>query len=328
MAEISSKAAGKLQNKNKYNGKELQSQEFSDGSGLEEYDYGARFFEPQTGRWNQVDPSANKYYALSPFSYCANNPVSAIDPNGKEIIVTNGYEQPSGKILTDQFKNIFGNKVTANIDAIGRLTFKSKGHLSGKEKILFNKLNAMATSPNQMSITLNDGAGGFDRYDNAMIYINDMAKLSLDLNQGRSMGAWYLHVLAEQWHKQVDLELPQVTPDQTYSNPAEVEKNDYGFSESHLEGLYAEYELNGLIISNEGNVENGWYQLDFSNPKGEYNQSIKYITTGEERTIVRVILTAIDRDKQNEKERKRAENQEKEMRKIIDERQLDRNIIH
>ena len=57
---------------------------------LNQLDFGARMYDPFTARWTAVDPMAGKYAGMSPFGYCAGNPVNFLDPEGKTIYIWYG----------------------------------------------------------------------------------------------------------------------------------------------------------------------------------------------------------------------------------------------
>jgi RHS repeat-associated protein len=72
-------------NKKGFNGNEIQQKEFSDGSGLEVYDFNARTYDQQIGRFIQIDPvpDEGEQESLSPYHFAGNNPILYNDPDGK-----------------------------------------------------------------------------------------------------------------------------------------------------------------------------------------------------------------------------------------------------
>jgi RHS repeat-associated protein len=112
MAGISSAAlrgTGYAENRLKYNGKEQQRNEFANGSGLEWYDYGARMYDPQVGRFFTQDRYTEKYSSLSGYQYALNNPVINIDINGDSTWTTTSTEKTAdGKTITTHTLHITG----------------------------------------------------------------------------------------------------------------------------------------------------------------------------------------------------------------------------
>jgi len=109
----------------RYNGKEMETM-----NGLNQMDYGARRRFSWGSFWTAVDPLAEKYYSVSPYAYCHNNPINMIDPNGMgDYYTKNGIRLGSDGIndnlaytasgvtkedIKDEDGNVTGQKTTFN----------------------------------------------------------------------------------------------------------------------------------------------------------------------------------------------------------------------
>ena len=95
-------------NRFRYNGKEEQSSlypaSFRNAAGY--IDYGARQYDPVLGRWFAQDPLLEKYYGISPYAFCNNNPVNYVDPDVRKLRVASEYQ--------NQFKEETIYKFTPN----------------------------------------------------------------------------------------------------------------------------------------------------------------------------------------------------------------------
>ena len=111
-------STGDIENNYLYNGKELQ-----DEFGLNWYHYGARYYNPQLGRWHVVDPADIEH---GPYNYVFNNPNSFIDPDGSVPAKT--YSEKTGKLIHDDGINDGKVFVTQdyNMDARTFVGFESE----------------------------------------------------------------------------------------------------------------------------------------------------------------------------------------------------------
>jgi hypothetical protein len=135
------------------------------GEGMAELDMTTRFLS--------VDPMAEKYFQMSPYAYCANNPILFIDPNGEEIWIY--YTDDKGKQQSIQYSRGMSYKGNSFVEtAVGYMNKMDKtdnGHSVLGNLILsknnFNFKNQFDTDKNtgaqitnQLSFTASTNGGG------------------------------------------------------------------------------------------------------------------------------------------------------------------------
>ncbi|MBQ7709481.1 MAG: hypothetical protein IJT74_06145 [Bacteroidales bacterium] len=68
--------------RDQFTGKEAQDPDF----GVSYLDFGARHYSPSLRRWLVPDPMGEEYYDVSPYVYCAGNPVMLVDEDGRDVL--------------------------------------------------------------------------------------------------------------------------------------------------------------------------------------------------------------------------------------------------
>jgi RHS repeat-associated protein len=119
---LSSSAPLSKPNNFKYNGFEEQT-DFDLGW----YDYQAKFYDPQLGRFMQVDPAADLMRRHSPYNYAFDNPIRFIDPDGM---------MPEDKVEEDEnsdprpLASIVSSRTDESITVVGLTGFISFGGIT------------------------------------------------------------------------------------------------------------------------------------------------------------------------------------------------------
>jgi RHS repeat-associated protein len=110
-----------------FNGKEKDNETFGDGNAS---DFGARIYDSRLMRWLCVDPHADRYPSLSGCSAFGNNPISVIDPDGRDIIYYNQKGKETNRTVQDGAHVYYMNHKDGNVSVGGQNYYQGNSYAS------------------------------------------------------------------------------------------------------------------------------------------------------------------------------------------------------
>ena len=161
----------------RFTGKELDKL-----NSLNMYDFGARWYDVAgVPMWTSVDPLAEKYYHVTPYSYCAGDPVNKFDPDGRKIVLAEG--------VSESFRKDYELTVK---------TFQEKG--------CADTWNKLESSSEVYTITESNANSNYFDYSNKTISWNSRMGLWTEKDVNLSPATRLNHELAHALHYETDPE--------------------------------------------------------------------------------------------------------------------------
>jgi RHS repeat-associated protein len=145
--------------------------------------FGARYYSSELGIWISTDPLADKYPSLTPYAYCANNPIMFIDPDGNRIIAANYQTQ---RFMKSYFKEQFGSSKMFKFSENGELNINNRqfnrAMRNGNEnqRALLSGMKEAISAKETAAVYINKEGGEFNlntnlsTHDNAIINISGL----------------------------------------------------------------------------------------------------------------------------------------------------------
>ena len=138
----------------RFNGKELDPE-----TGLAYY--GARYYQNKLSVWLSVDPHAEQYPSLSPYSAFANNPLIYVDPDGRDIILAAGLTNKQKLQIIGNLQKLTNDRIVYKTLKDGTTQVKIASLGEGNKTAGTRLIRRLNSSDNTVTIDVNNSLGNF-----------------------------------------------------------------------------------------------------------------------------------------------------------------------